>query len=147
MTEVSRDILFEAPIVVAYAVITDFEKYPKFLKDIQSVRVLKKTKTSAEVLFKLTLFKEIEYTLTFTLRAPTSVTWRLKTGGMFRKNSGSWKLQKLDANTTDAVYTLDVELGSFMPGMISRMLISQSLPATLKAFKKKIESSGEGVKY
>lgn len=141
MTEVSRDILFEAPIATAYAVITDFEKYPKFLKDIQSVRVLKKSKTGAEVLFKLNLFKEIEYTLTFTLRAPTSVTWKLKSGGMFRKNSGSWKLQKLDAKTTDAVYTLDVELGSFMPGMISRMLIAQSLPATLKAFKKKIESS------
>lgn len=140
MTEVSREVVFDVPIETAYAVITDFAQYPKFLKDIRTIRVLKSTKTGAEIYFKLTVFKEIEYVLKFTLKAPTSVTWTLQSGDAFRKNSGSWKLKTLGKDATEATYTLDVELGLFMPGMISKMLVANSLPATLNAFKKRIES-------
>lgn len=140
MTLVSREVVFDAPIDEAYAVITDFAQYPKFLKDITSVKVIKATKTAAEVAFHLNLFKEIDYTLTFTLKSPTTVSWKLKSSKTLRKNSGSWKLKKLDATTTEATYSLDVEMGLLVPGMISKMLIAQSLPGTLKAFKARTES-------
>jgi ribosome-associated toxin RatA of RatAB toxin-antitoxin module len=139
MSDVSREVVFDVPIERAYAVIGDFAKYPKFLKDVKSVKVLKSGKTSAEVLFKLKLFKEIEYTLHFTLKAPTRITWSLKSGTMFRKNSGSWTLKSLGKNATEAIYTLDVELGLFVPSMVSKMLVAQSLPDTLRAFKSRIE--------
>lgn len=140
MTAVARDVVFDAPIETAYAVITDFARYPRFLKDIKAVKILKATKTSAEVFFRLTVFKEIDYTLTFTLKAPTSITWKLKSGDSFRKNAGSWKLKRLGKTATEAIYTLDVDLGIWIPGFVSTTLVSSSLPATLKAFKAKIES-------
>ncbi len=140
MSEVSREIVFDAPIDVAHSVISDFKNYPKFLKDITSVKVLKSTKTSAEVSFSLNLIKKIEYTLSLTLKSPTTVSWKLKSSDSLKKNSGSWKLKKLDANTTEATYTLDVEFGLLVPGFISKMLVGSSLPATLQAFKKRIES-------
>lgn len=141
MTEVSRKIVFEAPIDTAYAVICDFAKYPKFLKDMTSAKVLKSTKTSAEVSFTLNLIKKIEYTLTLTLKSPTMVSWKLKSSDSLRKDSGSWKLKMRDADTTDATYTLDVDFGMLLPGFISKMLIAQSLPSTLAAFKKRIENA------
>lgn len=139
MTAVTRTVVFDVPIETAYAVITDFAKYPTFLKDITATKVLKSTTSSADVFFRLNVFKEIEYTLSFTLKTPTSITWKLKSGDSFRKNSGSWKLKKLGRDATEAVYTLDVELGLFVPSMISAMLVSNSLPATLKSFKTHIE--------
>lgn len=140
MTEVSRQIIFEAPITAAYAVIVDFAKYPRFLKDMTSVKVFQSTKTSAEVRFTLNLIKEVDYTLNLTLKAPTRVAWTLKSSTTLRKNSGSWALKKLDARTTGATYTLDVEFGMLVPGFIGKMLVAQSLPSTLAAFKKRIES-------
>lgn len=140
MTAVTREIVIEAPIDAAYAVITDFAKYPQFLKDMTAVKLIKATKTAAEVVFRLNLFKEVEYTLSFALKSPTTVSWKLKSSTMLRKNSGSWKLKKLDATTTEATYSLDVEMGLLVPGMISKMLIAQSLPGTLKAFKSRIET-------
>lgn len=140
MTAVTREIAIEAPIDVAYSVITDFAHYPKFLKDMTAVKVIKATKTAAEVAFHLNLFKDVEYTLSFTLKSPTSVRWKLKSSKTLHKNSGSWTLKKLDATTTEATYSLDVEMGLLVPGMISKMLIAQSLPGTLKAFKSRIES-------
>lgn len=139
MTEVSREAVFDVPIEVAYDVITDFARYPKFLKDVKTVKVVKATKTSADVFFRLNVFKEVDYTLHFNLKTPTTVTWKLKSGESFRKNSGSWKLKKLGPGATEAIYTLDVELGLFVPSMVSKMLIAQSLPGTLKAFKTRIE--------
>jgi ribosome-associated toxin RatA of RatAB toxin-antitoxin module len=140
MTAVTRDIVFEVPIDVAYAVITDFASYPKFLKDMTSVKIIKTTQTTAEVAFHLSLFKDIDYTLRFTLKSPTSVRWKLKSSKTLRKNVGSWTLKKLDATTTEASYALDVEMGLLLPGMISKMLVAQSLPGTLKAFKSRMES-------
>lgn len=139
MAAVTRDTVFDAPIDAAYRVITDFAQYPKFLKDVASVKVLKAGKASAEVAFQLNLFKKIDYTLLFTLKAPTSVVWKLKSSTVLRKNSGSWRLKKLDARTTEATYSLDVDMGLLVPGMISKMLIAQSLSGTLKAFKSRIE--------
>ncbi|PIR20553.1 MAG: hypothetical protein COV45_05765 [Deltaproteobacteria bacterium CG11_big_fil_rev_8_21_14_0_20_47_16] len=140
MSDVSREIVVEAPIAIAFDVITNFAQYPKFLKDMKAVKVIKATKTSADVFFRLDLIRDVEYTLSFKLKSPTSVTWKLVEGSMFKKNTGSWKLKKLDANTTELTYTLEVDFGLFVPSMISKMLISQSLPATLKAFKTRIES-------
>lgn len=140
MTAVSQDILFDAPIDVAFGVISNFKSYPKFLKDMTSVTVLKSTKTSAEVCFTLSLIKKVEYTLALTLKSPTMVSWKLKSSDSLRKNSGSWKLKKLDVNTTQATYTLDVEFGMLVPGFISKMLVGSSLPSTLQSFKKRIES-------
>lgn len=140
MAAVSQEIVFEAPIEVAFDVIADFKNYPKFLKDMTSVAVLKSTKTAAEVSFTLNLIKKIEYTLALTLKSPTTVSWKLKSSDSLRKNVGSWKLKKLDANTTEATYTIDVEFGMMVPGFISKMLVGSSLPSTLKAFKKRIEA-------
>lgn len=140
MTAVSQEIVVETPIDSAFDVIADFKNYPKFLKEMTSVKVLKSTKTSAEVSFTLNLIKKVEYTLALTLKAPTTIAWKLKSSDSLRKNVGSWKLKKLDAETTEATYTIDVEFGMMVPGFISKMLIGSSLPATLKAFKKRIES-------
>lgn len=140
MSAVSQEIVFDAPIDVAFGVIVDFKNYPRFLKDMTEVLVLDSTKTSAEVRFTLNLIKKVEYTLALTLKSPTTVSWKLKSSDSLRKNSGSWKLKKLDATTTEATYTLDVEFGMLVPGFISKMLVGSSLPSTLQAFKKRIES-------
>lgn len=139
MSAISEIIVVKAPIEKAFKVITDFEAYPKFLKDVTDVTVLKSGKAAVQAEFHLNLIKSIAYTLAFTLKSPTKISWKMVKGDMFKKNSGSWVLTKLEPKLTELIYTLDVEFGLFVPSMVSNMLIAKSLPTTLAAFKKRIE--------
>lgn len=140
MAAISEIVIVKSSIANAFKVITDFAAYPKFLKDISDVTVLKSTKTSAQVELHLNLIKSIRYSLNFKLKSPNRVSWELLDGDMFKKNSGSWVLTPLEPKLTEAIYTLDVEFGLFVPSMISKLLIAKSLPSTLAAFKKRMEA-------
>ena len=58
---------------------------------------------------------------------------------MMKSNNGSWTLEALDKNLTKATYTIDIKLGLFVPGPISKIIVGSNLPAMMSAFKKRIE--------
>lgn len=137
---VSRQILIRAPAEKCYAVITDYKKYPQFLTRLKEVEVKKKRGNSCEVTYHLRLIMEITYTLMMKGRPFTGVEWSFVSGNIMKDNHGFWELKEVKKGQTRVIYNLEVELGLFVPSAIAKMLLEQSLPEMLAAFKKRIES-------
>ena len=123
-----------------FSVIRDYEKYPEFLDEMESVRIIRSQGGVSDVEFTLNVIKRVRYTLRLT-ESPTGdgLRWEL-VEGMFKSNSGGWALESLPDGRTGAVYDVEVAVGIFVPGSIVNRLVGKTLPATLKAFKRRAES-------
>jgi len=123
-----------------FSVIRDYEKYPEFLDEMESVRIIRSEGGVSDVEFTLNVIKRVTYTLRLTENpAGDGLRWEL-VEGMFKSNSGGWALESLPDGRTGAVYDVEVAVGIFVPGSIVNRLVGKTLPATLKAFKRRAES-------
>jgi ribosome-associated toxin RatA of RatAB toxin-antitoxin module len=140
MAGASKTIEINAPIEKVFAVITDYEKYPEFLDEQTGAKVLSKNDNVAEVSFKLKVVKEIEYRLRIVESSPTGIQWTLIKGEMMKENNGGWKLEP-NGDKTKATYSIELGLGLLVPKSVATMLAETTLPKTLEAFKRRIEST------
>ncbi len=140
MAGASRSIEINAAIEKVYGVIVDYEKYPEFLDEQTSAKVLSKNGDVAEVSFKLKVIKEIEYRLRIVETPPSGISWTLIKGEMMKENSGGWKLEPVAPDKTRATYSIEIGLGLLVPKSVATMLAETTLPKTLEAFKRRAES-------
>lgn len=141
MPRVEREIVIDAPVETVFACITDYEKYPDFLPEMQAVEVVSREENTVVVRFELELLMRITYTLRLTESAPTELSWTLEEAKMMSQNSGGWKLESLGENQTKATYGLEVKLRGLIPKSVSTRLMGTTLPQTLERFKESIEGS------
>ena len=121
------------------SVIIDFASYPTFLHDMARVEVLRADAASWDVRFHLNLIRRLTYVLRLTRTSPLELTWSLVEGA-FRANDGGWKLEPLDeGRRTRATYSIDLQVGMFVPGNIVHSLVDRALPDTLRCFKEEAE--------
>ncbi len=139
MAEAIAEIDIKADIDSVYAVISDFESYPDFLKDVKSVKVEKKTKKGALVTYEVSVVKTIKYTLETEFHPPKKLSWTLLKGDFMKSNEGYWELKETKKGLTHAKYVIDVGFGLLVPGSVAKTLVSSTLPAMMQAFKKHIE--------
>jgi ribosome-associated toxin RatA of RatAB toxin-antitoxin module len=122
-------------------VITDFEAYPDFIPEMVSAKIIRQTGDVWEVAFGIHVVRRLDYTLRLSKMSPTRVEWRL-VSGVFRSNEGTWQLTALgDGDRTHAEYTVDIQVGMFLPGSLVRSLVGKSLPSMLTKFKARAESA------
>ena len=140
MAGATRSIEIEAPINLVYDVIVDYERYPEFLADMETVSLVRQEGETIEAAFTLNLIKRITYTLELVGERPHKVRWSLTASKLFQSNDGGWDLEEIDEARTRATYSIDVGFGLAVPKAISSRLIGSSLPATLEAFKQRSES-------
>ena len=140
MAKATQSIEINAEPKACYDVITDFESYPQFLKEMKGVEAEKKGASAWEVRFTMELIKKISYTLKISGKPPTRVNWSMLEGDMMKSNDGEWVISDLGGGVTRATYSIEVGLGLLVPGAISKMLIGSNLPSMLQSFKKRIES-------
>ena len=122
-----------------FAVVTDYERYPEFLSEIENADVLSRDDGSTDVRFTLNLIKRLSYTLTLVENQPNEVVWSQKEGP-FKRNNGSWSLEALSGDRTRATYRVEVAVKVFLPGAIVNRLVGKTLPSTLEAFKARAEA-------
>ena len=120
------------------SVITDFARYPEFLADMEEAVVVESAPRVWTVRFAVRIIRRIPYTLRLVQESDLSLTWSL-VEGMFRANNGRWELAPIPSGTR-ATYTLDLDIGVFVPGSVMKTLLGKNLPGTLEAFKKRAES-------
>lgn len=140
MAEAIQSIEIKAPAKKCYDVITDYENYPKFLKESKQVTIEKKSGHTADVIYTLDLIKKFTYKLKMVGKSPKTVSWSFLKGDLMKKNEGEWTLEEKNG-VTKATYRVDIEFNLFVPSMISKMLIGSNLPSMLKAFKAQIEKN------
>ncbi|MCC6810860.1 MAG: SRPBCC family protein [Deltaproteobacteria bacterium] len=139
MAGASKSVEINAPMEKVFSVITDYEKYPEFLDEQSGAKVLSRNGNAVDCEFKLKVIKEITYTLRLTETKPTGLTWTMLKGEMMKSNDGGWKLEDVGGGKTKATYFADIGLGMLVPKSIASMLVEQTLPKTLDAFKKRCE--------
>lgn len=142
MSEVVDHIWINAPMEAVYAVVTDFERYADIIPEVTSITVHQHTDATASATLAIEVIKRLEYTLDFTLEYPYRVNWTLRQGDGLTKNTGEWWLQEEEGGTT-AIYTIDLEFGFPVPGMIKTKLIEASLPTMLGRVKKTTEARAD----
>ncbi len=120
-------------------VIVDFESYPAFVPNQTAVRILSRAEGRWRAEFELQVAKRLRYTLELVGERGKSLRWHLVEGDMMKTNEGGWLLTALPDGTTRAAYDISVELKGFIPTSITKMLVQQTLPANLKAFKDEAE--------
>lgn len=137
-----RIIEIDVPPAALMRVICDFAAYPRFLPDMEEATVLRAEPARWTVRYCVRIIRRVEYTLDHVLEADTRLRWALVEGA-FKSNNGSWDLEPLDSGArTRATYTLDTDLGMFVPGSVLKTLLESNLPATLAAFKQRAEANG-----
>jgi len=140
MAGATRSIEINAPADAVYDVIVDYEKYPEFLSDMESARVLNRDGDRVRAEFTLNLIKRVQYTLDLVGDRPRSLRWTLNRAKLFRHNNGSWEIEELGPDRVRATYSIDIGFFVLVPRSISNRLVGSSLPATLEAFKRRAES-------
>ncbi len=121
-----------------FKIISDFDQYPEFLKDVKTCKTLETKGKNKKVEFGISIVKSFKYVINVTEDSPTSVSWTFDKGDLFKKMIGSWKLSNLDGKCK-ATYSLEAEFGVFVPGMISKALIETNLPNMMKSYRARIE--------
>lgn len=143
MPGTSKTIEVKSGIDRFFEIITEFESYPDFLKELGLIGVVVESSKGNEVVVTQKvkkLGKIISYTLKYTLDRPRALSWKLERGDMMSRNEGSWKLEEIDQQHIRAIYSVDVRFGLLVPKSIVNVMISSELPSMLEAFKKKAES-------
>ncbi len=140
MSAAVQTIEIDAPVDRVYAVIVDYERYPEFLPEIERAEIVARDGDTVDVAFSLNLIKRLTYTLRLVGEPDRGVSWTLL-DGMFQTNDGGWNLEPLEGGRTRATYRIEVAVGVFVPGSITKRLVGSTLPTTLAAFKARAEAA------
>jgi len=141
MAGVTTKLTVNAPIEKFFEVIADVDSYPEFIPEMKSIKVISMSDTDGEVKYDLKIMGfSVSYTLKLQKTAPTELSWTFVKGTKMKDNTGHWKLTKIDDNTTEAEYKVELKLGALVPKKFSDQLTKVGLPNLMKQFKERVES-------
>jgi ribosome-associated toxin RatA of RatAB toxin-antitoxin module len=126
-----------------WAIVTDFEKYPEWAKDVKDVVVRNRDDQgrAIEVEFRASaLGRSTHYTLGYDYTdAPTALSWRMLRGDIMRTIDGAYHFAPAADDGTDVQYDLAIELVVPLPGFVKRRAEVRILN-TLRELKSRAEA-------
>jgi ribosome-associated toxin RatA of RatAB toxin-antitoxin module len=140
MNKVSKSIVISTSLKKFFDIITDYEKYPEFIDNMEDVKVVEINGNKKIVEFNLTLIKKIKYVLELEETSPNKVKWHLVSGDFMNENTGSWNLKEIESNKIRATYSLGIGFSTFIPSFIINKVASAQIPTLLSSFKNRAES-------
>jgi len=127
---VSAGTLINAPVEKVWNVITDFEKYPEFVAQVDEVKTKKvgekEIAVTYHISFRFTVIKiKVQYTVLMRLTPPADIWWSLKKDEKndIEEAMGRWELIPSGKNKTAAFYTIYSHLPSM--GKLMRFFLKQ----------------------
>jgi len=140
MAGVTTSVTVNTSIEKFYEVIRDVKSYPEFIPEMKKVNVISMDDTDGEVKYDLKIMGfGVSYTLKLKMTSPTEISWTFVKGTKMKDNTGYWKLKKIDDNTTEAEYKVELKLGALVPKKFTDQLTKVGLPALMKQFKERAE--------
>ena len=141
MAGVTTNLTVNVPIEKFFEVISDVESYPEFIPEMQKIEVISMSDTEGEVKYDIKIMGfPVSYTLRLKKDFPNELSWTFVKGTKMKDNKGYWKLKKLDDDTTEAEYHVELKLGALVPKKFTDQLTKVGLPALMKQFKERAES-------
>ena len=121
-----------------YKIVTDYEKYPQFLNEVKTCKILKTEGNRKLVEYSISLIKSFKYSLWMTETEGKTISWEFASGDIFKSMKGFWKVED-EAGKTRATYNLEATFGVFVPGPIANALVSVNLPNMMSSYHKRIQ--------
>ena len=134
MTGVSREETFEISAEKFYAALVDYASYAEILTEVDDIKVLECSETSARIQYSINVVKSFSYILKMTHKRPSFLSWELESGSIFKQNSGQWRITPTGPNSCKVNYNLEVDLKVFAPKIIVNKLVAVNLPRMMQAF-------------
>jgi ribosome-associated toxin RatA of RatAB toxin-antitoxin module len=127
-----------------YAVVTDFDAYPRLFRELKSAQVLSRDGGRTRVEFKLEMVVAIRYVLDLVCDPQThQVDWTYVEGEVVTNSAGSWRFVP-EANGTRMDYQVALTVKAPLPGFVIKRvtdaLVSASLPAMMAAVEKEVRA-------
>jgi len=141
MPGATRSIVINAAPEKVFDVVSAYEKYPEFMKEVKEVKTSNRKGNQVDVHYKVDLMKSIKYSLRMTEERPSRVTWTFIEGEFMKDNKGSWVLEAAGEGQTKATYTIEMALGPLIPKSIVNAMVETQLPKMLEDVKRRAEST------
>lgn len=138
MASASTTEIFDCTPEQFFKVIQDYEKYPEFLNEVTSCKVIESHGNQKVVEFSVSVIKKFTYRLRMVETPNTKIEWTLDSGDIFKTSNGSWLLEEQDGKTR-AKYSVDATFKVFVPGPVAKALVSVNLPNMMSAYRKRVK--------
>lgn len=143
MARTTSDIVIDAKPASIMAVIADFPAYPAWATGMKSVEIIDSGTggRAREVRFDLEAMPIHDtYTLVYTWRDDTQVTWKLsESGQMLRSMDGAYTLEPNHDGGTRVTYQLSVDVSIPLLGLLKRKAEKVVIDSALKGLKARVE--------
>ena len=141
--EATQTIIVEATPEQCYGVVTQFDSYPEWAKDVKQAEVVERDEQgrAIEVEFRAAAMgRSTHYTLRYDhAGAPERLTWKLSSGDLMRACDGIYDFRPLDGGRTEVSYNLAIELVVPLPGFVKRRAEVRILN-TVRELKARVEA-------
>lgn len=128
----------EAPLERIWAVLTDFEAYPTWARDLKEATVLQRDDEGRPSLVRFraaAMGRSTTYTLAYDWSdAPKRLPWKLVSGDIQKVLDGAYEFQETDAGT-DVTYHLRAELAIPLPGFVKRRAEARIISTALRELR------------
>lgn len=122
-----------------FKIIADYEKYPEFLAEVKSVKILKKSTNTKEMEYSISLIKTFKYILKATEIPDQQVDFTFVSGDVFKSMHGCWKLSEKNG-VCSVDYKVEATFGMLVPQAMAKTLVSVNLPIMMANFKKRVKA-------
>ena len=129
-----------------FDVVTDFDRYTDWIRDLKSVEVLDRDDEgrALEVRYRAAAMgRSTSYTLRYDYRdAPRQLPWKLVAGDIMRRLDGAYEFHPIDGDPdrTEVEYWLTVELIVPLPAFVKRRAESKIMHNALRELKAHVET-------
>ena len=134
----------DAPLTEIWDVLTDFEHYPTWARDIKDVVVADRDDEGRPTAVRFraaAMGRSTNYTLRYDWDdAPHRLPWELVDGDIMRVLDGAYELRETDGQATDITYHLRVELAVPLPAFVKRRAEARIVGTALRELRHHVES-------
>ena len=122
-----------------FNLLSDYEKYPEFLSEVKSCKILQDKNGEKLVEYKVSVMKDFMYLNAHRESAPGELSWKFLKGEPFKTMSGSWKLEEAPGGKTRATYHIDATFGMLVPSFAVKTVISVNLPKMMQDYHNRVK--------
>jgi uncharacterized membrane protein len=136
--QATQQMHIEAPLERIWAVLTDFEAYPTWARDLKEATVVQHDEQGRALLVRFraaAMGRSTTYTLAYDWDdAPRRLPWKLVNGDIQRVLDGAYEFAEVDGGT-DVTYHLRVDLAIPLPGFVKRRAEARIISTALRELR------------
>ena len=139
--QTTQEMRINAPLDTIWAVLTDFEQYPTWARDLKEASVVQRDDEGRPTAVRFraaAMGRSTSYTLRYQWDdVPNRLPWELVDGDIMRVLDGAYEFSEHDGGT-DVTYHLRVELVIPLPGFVKRRAEARIVSTALEELRERV---------